>query len=291
MVDDSTHQGFEESNTTGSVGRRGFLATLGAGVSAATVPAVSTAESKRTAQSAGISKAVRRLTARGRFEEASRLCERHGVEYGLSKGTMPALGTVHGEPAGSDENVSPDDGVSTEDAFKRADSYLYLYYWYEREDAQGQDIYAVECYADIAENDANVLDDANPLDGLALYWSDTYFQAVEVSRDNYVEVGADTAQQSYQDYKNYGVWAKFDDNYVQDNSIALDGNVERFTCGIRTEIEKLEYGNEFNVNAEYLHNWNFGGAYYVSGFSLGPVGLSFGGTNIDSWRREETVKI
>jgi hypothetical protein len=265
--------------------RRKFLTKTGlSAVGLASLPAVTAASerSEKSASEAGISTALKKLAAKGKFQQAQKLCNKHGVPNDFSKGRLPSFDT-------SKETDNGD--VEPADAFKYSDSYLYLYSWFERTDPEGQSIYSVECYADIAENDANVLDDANPRDGIAIYWSDTYFQSVESNQSNYYEVGRNTGQQYYQDYHTYGVWAKFDDNYIQDRSAALDGNVEHFTCGFRTEIEKLQSGNKFNVDAQYLHNWNFGGIYYVSSFNLGPIGLNFGGSNVDSWRHEETIKV
>lgn len=273
-----------EGEPTNGTGRRQFLRSAGAMGGLSLFPGLTAADPVNTAEEAGISLALRKLTDRGKFEQAATLCEQHGVKYGYSSSPMPSFGTLEAA-------VSGDGDVSIQDAFKKGDSWLSFYYWFERTDPEGQEIYAVESYVSIAEDDANVIDDANPYDGLSIYWSDTYFQAVSESQSNYEAVGADSDLQSYQDYHSHGVWAKFDDNYVQDHSVALDGNVEHFYCGIRTEIEKLQYGNSFNVNAEYLHNWNPGGLYYVSSFNLGPVGINFGGTNVYDWRHEETEKI
>lgn len=75
------------------------------------------------------------------------------------------------------------------------------------------------------------------------------------------------------------------------NTVSLDGNVTKFHVGFSTEIEKLQYGNEFNVTGEYLHTWNFGGTYFVSSFTLGPVGIDFRGFNVDSWQKAKTIKL
>ena len=212
------------------------------------------------------------------------LCEEHGVTFDYSSRSIPNLGPDET----SDSNDSG--GIEIQDAFKKDDSKLEIFGFFERTDPEGQSIYTAACQATVTEDDAS-LDDANPLDGVAITWSDSKFQPVEQSIDNYGEVGFDIEEQSYKDYKRFGVIASVNDDEWQSTTMNLDGNAETFTCGIETEIEKLEYGNQFNVNGEYVHSWNFGGIYFLSSFDLGPVGINLGGTNVGKWRREDTVKL
>lgn len=132
----------------------------------------------------------------------------------------------------------------------------------------------------------DLLDSADPKDGLAITWSDTYWQPVSQSASNWFAFG-DTQYIKYKDYKQHGVWAKVKDQKHVKNNL---GNAN-LNVGFSTELEKLDHTNEYNINAEYLHNWNFGGVYWVSGFNLGPFGLNLNGLNLDDWRLKTTEKI
>lgn len=284
---DNQNLGKNGSETTGrSVGRRSFLQAVGAGAAATTFSGVAAARKgkKQSAEAAGIGNALDALLSKGKIRKAAELCEKRGVTHNIATGRMPKFDSVKAA-------TQSDDGISAQDAYKYGDSTITISSWYRREDAEGQPIYQVACQADVTEDDANVVDDAAPKDAVAIRWSETYFQGVSESKSNYGTVGLNPGLMSYEDYHQHGVWAKVADNQHQSTTIAGDSNPESFSVGIDTEIEKLQSGNSFNVTAEYLHNWNPGGAYYVSSFNLGPVGFDFGGSNVYDWRREKTIKV
>lgn len=155
-------------------------------------------------------------------------------------------------------------------------------------DSQNDPIYKVWATANLEEEDCTI-DDGAPKDAIAVTWSDNYWQPVSQSSSNYDE-NYDTHLMDYQDYKTYGVWAKIDDAAWQNNTVNCDGNTKEFQVGFDTNVEKLDTTNEYNLNMEYLHNWNVGGAYIITSFNLDPFGINFGGYFVDSWKLEETRK-
>lgn len=199
----------------------------------------------------------------GRVTEAQRMAEFHDVDYMHSK------------------KKTTEDEFSTEDYLNKGNSELNLWLYYDEGDKK-----IVTVYAEMDNKYWDLLDSADPKDGLAVTWSDTYWQPVSQSASN-VTLFGDTQYIEYEDYKTHGVWAKVDDqDHVED--VIGDDNIN---VGFTTELEKLDDTNEYNINAEYMHNWNLGGLYWISSFSLGPVGLNLSGINIDDWRLETTEKI
>lgn len=261
--------------------RRNILKVIGGGIGLTTLPTVAAKRSKQTATSAEISTTIDDLRSLGEIEKIKQLCEEHGVKYSHASTSLPTL-----------SSPDPDKGtIEPQDELNKGDSGFDLLALLDRTDPQGQEIYSASVAATIVEDDGNIQDGASPFDAMAITWSDTYFQPVSQTSGNFYPYDPDGNLLSYRDYYRYGVGGNVDDNKFQDRHPSLDGNAAEAYVSFATDLEKLQYGNKFNINAEYLHNWNFGGnVYLVDTFNIGPFGINFSGTNVDTWRKERTVK-
>lgn len=265
--------------------RRTFLTVVtGGSIACSGLPVVTgkatSATDGKSAEQAGVADEVRNAFNNGNTEKALALLRNNGVEHSFDSVPFPISSQK------SSGGISREGLITPNDAMDYYQSSLSIAKMWLRSDPQGNDIYYLAVWSHISDDTANWVDDANPKDAMCITWSDTYFQPVSQSSSNFTPTD-DSYLMDYEDYKTYGVWAKVDDNQFQDNN-PTGGT---FTVGFSTELEKLQSGNKFNVNGEYLHNWNFGGAYWVNTFNLGPAGIDFGGYLTDFWQIEVTIKV
>jgi hypothetical protein len=212
-----------------------------------------------------IKQQIHSLLTQGKIEEAKKMADRYNIEYKYDRQTLEA----------------PENKLSTDDYLDKGDSELLLALY----DYVG-DKKVITIYAEMCNKYWQIWDQATPKDALAVTWSDTYWQPVSQSASN-MNIFGDTQYINYKNYKKHGVWVKINDQKHTKENL---GNA-KLNVGFTTVLEKLDNTNEYNINAEYLHTWSFGGLSFVTGFNLGPVGLNFNGFGVDNWRLETTKKI
>jgi len=230
----------------------------------------------QSAEEVGLSSKIKSLVREGKISEAKKIAEHHNIEHTFGKEELKL-------PYGKQTDRTK---INPTDYLNKSNSTVTLFTTYDRDDPQGDEIHFVNLLADMDNQYWDLLSEAPPKDGMAVTWSDSYFQPVEQSQSNFNPT-LDTQYIDYQDYKRYGVWAKIDDQGHVEDVLGNDNLQVQFD----TEIEKLDDNNKYNVNAEYLHNWNTGGFYKISEFSLGRLGIDFSGSSVDDWRIEKTNKV
>ena len=243
----------------------GLFGTGLSGIAAAREDESATAEEK------GIAEALDSLISVGKVEKARDLANRHGVESTFGEKPLPAFGEQR-------EN----DSVGTQDVIDQSGSSLSLFLWKDREE-DGDPIFVASAFAYLEPAKTALYDSGAPMDGLGIHWSDTYWQPVSQTADNVTFDGIDTDLIEYEDYYRYGVESRVDDVEIRGDFLTGGGDGKNsYSIGLDTEIEKLDLSNKYNINAEYMHTWNTGGAYYLNSFSLGPVGFSLDGFGVYS---------
>lgn len=263
------------------LGRRRFVkvsAATGFATGSGIIGSATAESTPESAEESGVKEEIDDHISAGDLEKAAEVAEKNGAKHTIGTGSVPALGKER------DLQAEPDD------ALNQSNSSMNFYTGLNRyEDADG--IYDASVSLTLQEDDANFVDNATPKDAVGIYWSDTYWQPVSQTSSNLDINGSDSDLVEYEDYHIYGVEAKVDDNEFQNNNVPGDG-AAYIDFAISTEIEKLDTSNEYNITAEYFHNWKPGGGGNLDSLNLGPAGFKLKALNVDSWTPplEETNK-
>lgn len=263
--------------------RRSVLKT--AGISMAGITALSgigTARGKPKKQSAeaiGITKAVDKHLLNDRVEKAIQLLEKHDVEHSVTHATDPV---VHQRP----EAAQSDDSVTIQDEYTQDDADIWLTLYNKEADIYTATNTWTPGDGDWGDgwNDSSI---DGPVDPVAIYWSDTYWQPVQQGSQNFTP---GNSQVSYDDYYTYGVTGEFDDA----SRVDLSNGASR-SGAFQTDIQRMNedvLDDPANVTAEYRHTWSSPYGFIDSfSFSLGPAGISIdNGFDGGDWEITTTKK-